>query len=112
MRLYLGNLAYASTETSIRNFFSPRRLAEVKIMVDRETQQPRGFAFVEIPDDGEARTALELDGCELDGRHLKINEAREKSGGGGGRGRSRDHERGGRGGNSRGRDRDWGGGRD
>ena len=94
-RLYVGNLSYQTTEASLREVCEQegRRVTEVKIVTDRETGQPRGFAFVEMasPADAEAAIAA-LNGRELDGRTLKVNEAQERSrggggGGGGGRGR-------------------------
>ena len=96
-RLYVGNLSYQTNEASLREVFEQegRKVTEVKIVTDRETGQPRGFAFVEMgsPADAEAAIAA-LNGRELDGRTLKVNEAQERSsggrgggGGGGGRGR-------------------------
>jgi cold-inducible RNA-binding protein len=95
-RLYVGNLSYQTNEASLREVFEQegRKVSEVKIVTDRETGQPRGFAFVEMgsPADAEAAIAA-LNGRELDGRTLKVNEAQERSrgggggGGGGGRGR-------------------------
>src|SRR5215471_4821889 len=96
-RLYVGNLSYNTNERSLREVFEQegRKVAEVKLVTDRETGQPRGFAFVEMasPADAEAAIAA-LNGRELDGRTLKVNEAQERSRGGGGR----DGGRGGRGG--------------
>src|SRR5262249_8824631 len=94
-RLYVGNLSYQTNEASLREVFEQegRKVSEIKIVTDRETGQPRGFAFVEMasPADAEAAIAA-LNGRELDGRTLKVNEAQERSrggggGGGGGRGR-------------------------
>jgi RNA recognition motif-containing protein len=97
-RLYVGNLSYNTNESSLREVFEQegRKVAEVKLVTDRDTGQPRGFAFVEMasPADAEAAIAA-LNGRELDGRTLKVNEAQERSRGGG-----RD---GGRGGYGRGR---------
>jgi len=99
-RLYVGNLSYNTDEQSLREVFEQegRKVAEVKLVTDRETGQPRGFAFVEMgsPADAEAAIAA-LNGRELDGRTLKVNEAQERSrGGGGGRdgGRGGGHGRG------------------
>ena len=87
-RLYVGNLNYDSTEDSLREAFSAYgTVDEVAIITDRETGRPRGFAFAEMANDEDARTAIEqLDGASLDGRTLKVNEARERQprGGGGG----------------------------
>ena len=85
-RLYVGNLSYNTDERSLREVFEQegRRVAEVKLVTDRETGQPRGFAFVEMasPADAEAAIAA-LNGRELDGRTLKVNEAQERPRGGG-----------------------------
>lgn len=93
-RLYVGNLSYDSTEDSVRAAFSEdgRTVNEVIIMMDRETGRPRGFAFVEMGSDEDAQGAVQAwDGQSLDGRNLKVNEARERQprggGGGGGGGR-------------------------
>ena len=88
-RLYVGNLSYDSTEDSIRAAFSEggRTVTDVHIMTDRETGRPRGFGFVEMSSETEAQAAIEaLDGTNLDGRSIRVNEARERTGGGGGRG--------------------------
>ena len=96
MKLYVGNMSYSTTEDSLRDAFAEHGdVQEVAIIMDRETGRPRGFAFVTMPDDGAARTAIEaMNGKELDGRTLNVNEARERTdrrggggGGGGGRGR-------------------------
>jgi len=98
-RLYVGNLSYNTDERSLREVFEQegRKVTEVKLVTDRETGQPRGFAFVEMasPADAEAAIAA-LNGRELDGRTLKVNEAQERSRGGG-----RDGGRGGYGGGRR-----------
>ena len=92
-RLYVGNLSYDSTEDSVRAAFSVAgNVADVVIMMDRDTGRPRGFGFVEMGSDAEAQAAVEaLDGADLDGRNIKVNEARERQprggGGGGGGGR-------------------------
>ena len=91
-KLYVGNLNYNTTEQSLRDAFGSngREVASVSIIMDRETGRSRGFAFVEMATAEGAQQALqELDGQELDGRMLRINEAREREargpGGGGGR---------------------------
>ena len=87
-RLYVGNLSDDTTEDSLRAAFSEdgRTVTEVHIMVDRDSGRPRGFGFVEMGSDSEAQAAIEaLDGVDLDGRNLRVNEARERQGGGGGR---------------------------
>jgi RNA recognition motif-containing protein len=87
-RLYVGNMAYGTTEMDLRDHFGQAgEVAEVKVMLDRETGRPRGFAFVEMADDAGAQNAIaQLDGRDLGGRALKVNEAQERSGGGGGAG--------------------------
>jgi len=92
-RLYVGNLSWDTTEESLRLAFGQdgRTVKEVHIVSDRETGRPRGFAFVEMGSDSDAQGAISsLDGSVLDGRNIKVNEARERQprgGGGGGGGR-------------------------
>ena len=80
MNIYVGNLDYQSTESSIRALFEQYGTVDaVNVVIDRDTGRPRGFCFVEMADDGEAREAIAaLDGKELDGRTLKVNEARPR----------------------------------
>jgi len=90
-RLYIGNLNWETTEDSLRNALSAdgRTVKEVHMVSDRETGRPRGFAFAEMGNDADAQSAISaLDGTDLDGRALKVNEAREREqrGGGGGGG--------------------------
>lgn len=90
-KLYVGNLNYNTSEDLLRQAFSAngREVTSVSIVMDRETGRSRGFAFVEFSTSEAAQQALqELDGQELDGRMLRINEAREREarGGGGGGG--------------------------
>jgi RNA recognition motif-containing protein len=84
-RLYVGNLSYSTTETDLREFFGRSgSVSDVKIVMDRETDRPRGFAFVEMSTDTEARDAIaKLNGQELGGRALKVNEAQQRDSGGG-----------------------------
>ena len=96
-RLYVGNLSFDSTEDTINEAFSQdsRRVKSVSVVTDRDTGRPRGFAGVEMESEDDARSAITaLDGTELDGRTLRVNEAQERQprsggggGGGGGRGR-------------------------
>jgi len=96
-RLYVGNLSYSTTEESLRAAFEQegRHVTDVSIITDRMTGQSRGFAFVEMASPADAQAAISaLDGRELDGRTLRVSEARERGpggggggGGGGGRGR-------------------------
>lgn len=128
-RLYVGNLSYSTTEPELREVFERiGAVTDVKVMMDRETGRPRGFAFVEMSSDEEARDAIsQLNGSELGGRTLKINEAQAREsggfrgggGGGGGGYRGGGDRRGGGGGGGgdrrggggyRGGDRDFGGG--
>jgi RNA recognition motif-containing protein len=80
-KLYVGNLNYNTTEEALREAFGAngREVTSVSIIMDRETGRSRGFAFVEMSTSEFAQQALqELDGQELDGRMLRINEARER----------------------------------
>lgn len=93
MKIYVGNLSFKSTEDEIQDLFSQYgEVREVSLVTDRETGRPRGFGFVEMASDNEAREAITaLDGQEFGGRALKVNEARPKeprqfNGGGGGGG--------------------------
>lgn len=99
MNIYVGNLSYELTEDELRQAFEQfGRVSAVSILKDRYTGQSRGFGFVEMPAKAEAQAAIEgLNGKDLKGRALKVNEARPRSddrqgdrkgGGGGSRGRS------------------------
>jgi RNA recognition motif-containing protein len=105
MKLYVGNLSFSTTEEALQNEFSTHgQVEEVAVITDRDTGRPRGFAFVTMNNDAEARAAIEgLNGTELDGRTITVNEARPKSnaGGGGGRGGPRGGGGGGGGGRNR-----------
>ena len=87
-RLFVGNLSYNTTEMDLRDAFGQLgTVADAKVVMDRDTGRPRGFAFVEMSTDEEAQNAIQqLNGRELDGRAIVVNEAQERSGGGGGRG--------------------------
>jgi RNA recognition motif-containing protein len=89
--LYVGNLSFQATEADLRALFEPfGQIERVHIATDRETGQARGFAFVEMANDEEAKKAMaSLDGKEMSGRNMKVNEARpkERSGSGGHNGR-------------------------
>jgi cold-inducible RNA-binding protein len=101
-RLYVGNLAFQTTETEIQDAFSQvGTVTEVKLVLDRETGRSRGFAFVSMGSDAEAQKAIaEMNGRNLDGRDLRVNEAedRQRGGGGGGGGGGRGFGGGGGGG--------------
>ncbi|MFP4144770.1 MAG: RNA recognition motif domain-containing protein [Phycisphaeraceae bacterium] len=101
MKLYVGNLSYSTTEETLQAEFGAfGQVDEVAVITDRDTGRPRGFAFVTMADDSAGREAIEkLNGVELDGRQIVVNEARPKpAGGGGGGGGGRGGFRGGRGG--------------
>jgi cold-inducible RNA-binding protein len=88
-KLYVGNLSFNTTESSLRALFEAdgRRVEDVAIVTDRDTGQSRGFAFVQMGSPEDAKAAIEaLNGRDLDGRTLTVNEARPKTGGGGGGG--------------------------
>jgi RNA recognition motif-containing protein len=104
--IFVGNLDFNATESSIRSLFERYgQVDRVNLVTDRDTGRSRGFAFVEMSDMDQAEQAIQgLNGAEVDGRALNVNEARPKPQGGGGGGRSGGFSRGG-GGNSRGRSR-------
>ena len=93
--IYVGNCSYDVTEEQLRDLFAAYgEVDSVNVIRDRDTGRPRGFAFVEMSDSAAAKAAIEgVNGTDLGGRALKVNEARPKSdrggggGGGGGRGR-------------------------
>ena len=88
-RLYVGNLPFSAEESSVRSLFeqNDRTVEEVKLITDRDTGRLRGFGFVEMGSSEDADKAIsELNGYELDGRQLTVNEARERNTGGGGGG--------------------------
>ena len=77
--IYVGNLSFSATEEDIRNLFSPYgTVHSVKLVSDRETGRPRGFGFVEMEDSAAANAISALNGKEVGGRALRINEARER----------------------------------
>ncbi len=87
-KLYVGGLAWATSEEGLAQAFEAYGpVEEAKVITDRETGRSRGFGFVTFANDDDAASAIEgLDGTELDGRFIKVNEARERAprGGGGG----------------------------
>jgi cold-inducible RNA-binding protein len=109
--LYVGNMAFSTTEETLRSAFSQYgTVTKVQVIMDRDTGRPRGFAFVEMSDGGDQAIAA-MNGANLDGRTLTVNEAkpredRPRGGGGGGYGG------GGGGGGGRGGYGGGGGGRD
>ena len=108
-KLFVGNIPHSTTEADLRALFEPHgAIEQVSIVTERETGRSRGFAFVEMTDSGEAEKAIAaLNGTDLGGRALNINEARPKTDRGGDRGGFRGGRPGGGGGRSGG-----GGGRD
>jgi cold-inducible RNA-binding protein len=97
--IFVGNLSFGATEASVRSLFeSYGTVDRVNLVTDRDTGQARGFGFVEMSANADADRAIaELNGRELDGRALNVNEARPKPersfGGGGGGGRQRQNKR-------------------
>ena len=87
-KLYVGNLPYSATEQSLREAFAASGTVDsVTLITDRDTGQSKGFGFVEMATDQEAQAATQaLNGKMLDGRQIKVNEAKPKTGGGGGGG--------------------------
>lgn len=88
MKLFVGNLSYNTTEDALRSLFEGdgRTVNRVSIVLDRDTGRSRGFGFVKMPDDGAGRAAIDaLNGTEVGGRKIVVNEARprEERGGGG-----------------------------
>jgi cold-inducible RNA-binding protein len=81
MKIYVGNLSYNTTESDLRNLFTPfGNPSSVAVVMDRQTNQSKGFGFVEFDNDAEARAAISaLNGKELGGRSLKVNEARPRT---------------------------------
>jgi RNA recognition motif-containing protein len=84
--IFVGNLDFATNESDLRALFEPYGAIErVSVVTDRDTGRSRGFAFVEMASNSEASSAISaLDGREVNGRAIKVNEARPKSEGGGG----------------------------
>jgi RNA recognition motif-containing protein len=107
--LFVGNMSFQTSEGELRELFAPfGQVTRVHMAMDRETGRARGFAFIEMPNDAEAAAAMTaLDGKEVGGRNLKVNEARPKGeggpprgpktfggpGGGGGRGKGGGRDR-------------------
>lgn len=94
MNLFVGNLSFDTSERDLQEAFEAfGEVSSAAVITDRETGRSRGFGFVEMPTESEARAAIDgLNETDLNGRPLKVNEARpraERSGGGGGYGRGR-----------------------
>lgn len=111
MKMYVGNLAFSTTKETLESLFSAHGgVTDIHLPSDRETGRPRGFAFVTMDSRGAMESAIkDLDGRNVDGRALKVNEAQpreERSGGyGGGGQRGGNYGGGGGGGQRGGRDR-------
>ena len=89
-KLYVGNLPFSATEDEIKNTFGQHgTVHSVALINDRETGRPRGFGFIEVDDNDLSAMIQNLDGKEMDGRALRVNEAQDKSRDGGGGGQSR-----------------------
>jgi RNA recognition motif-containing protein len=85
-KIYVGNLPFSADEESVRTLFSQHGTVDsVALISDRDTGRPRGFGFVEMSKSDAARAIQNLNGHDLDGRALKVNEAQEKQRSGGGR---------------------------
>jgi cold-inducible RNA-binding protein len=87
MKLYVGNLSYGTSESDLRELFSPFGTVDsVAVITDRDTGRSKGFAFVEFPNDSEAQAAISaLSGKDVGGRSLTVSPARPRNESGGGR---------------------------
>ena len=99
--VFVGNMSFEATESGLRSIFEPfGEITRIQLITDRDTGRPRGFAFVEMSNDEEAAKAITaLNGTQMDGRALNVNEAKPKAAGsaprgGGGYSRDRDNYRG------------------
>ena len=81
MNIYVGNLAYSTTDSSLEEAFGAHGTVErAKVVIDRDSGRSRGFGFVEMPNDEEAKAAIEaMNGSDMDGRALNVNEARPRT---------------------------------
>jgi RNA recognition motif-containing protein len=102
-RLYVGNLSYGTTDDALRKLFEAHGTVNTaQVIMDRDTGRSKGFGFVEMGSDQEAQAAIAaLNGQQIEGRSLTVNEARPREGGGGGGGGGRGGGRGGYGGGGR-----------
>ena len=80
MNIYVGNLAFTTTDHDLRQLFEPYGVVdEIRVIIDRDTGRSKGFGFVEMPDSTTAKTAIQgLQGKELEGRTLTVNEAKPR----------------------------------
>jgi RNA recognition motif-containing protein len=85
MNIYVGNLSWGLKDQDLANLFTPfGEVASAKIVMDKFTQRSKGFGFVEMPNDEQAQAAIaQLNGSEIEGRNLVVNESRPKEGGSG-----------------------------
>lgn len=85
-KIYVGNLPFSSTQEDLESLFGRHgTVSSVNVITDRETGRPRGFAFVEMETASDADDAIRaLDGSNLGGRDIRVNEAQDRQGGGGG----------------------------
>jgi RNA recognition motif-containing protein len=89
-KIYVGNLPFSATDAEVRELFAQHGTVEsVSLITDRDTGRPRGFGFVEMSRADASRAIQNLNGKELGGRALRVNEAQERTGGGGGGGGNR-----------------------
>jgi RNA recognition motif-containing protein len=92
MKLYVGNLSYTTNDTTLRDLFAPfGQVESARVITDRDSGQSKGFGFVEMSNADGQKAMGALNGRDLDGRMIKVNEAKpqESRGGGGGGGRGR-----------------------
>ncbi len=110
-KLYVGNLAYSISDSDLQAMFEAHGAVQsAQVIMDRDTGRSKGFGFVEMGSDAEAQAAIAaMNGKEIEGRSLTVNEARPKEGGGGGGGRSGGGYGGGRSGGGGGRSGGGGG---
>jgi RNA recognition motif-containing protein len=103
-KLYVGNLSYGIGDSDLQRIFEPHGTVQsAQVIMDRDTGRSKGFGFVEMGSDAEAQAAIQaLNGSEVEGRALTVNEARPKPEGGGGGGRGGYGGGGGGGGRGRG----------
>jgi RNA recognition motif-containing protein len=89
-KIYVGNLPFSASESEVRDLFAQHGTVEsVSLITDRDTGRPRGFGFVEMSRADASRAIQNLNGKELGGRPLRVNEAQERGSGGGGGGGGR-----------------------
>ena len=112
MNIYVGNLSWGLKDQDLANLFTPYgEVASAKIVMDKFTQRSKGFGFVEMPNDEQAQAAIaQLNGSEVEGRNLIVNESRPKEDNGGGGFKKRSFGGGGGGGYKKGGGGGYGGG--